>query len=171
MQATRLRSLGGEDPLKKGFLPVESHGQKSLAGYNPWGRKESKDTTCWKGKQLFGFRCKTESNLWRQSVGCPLTQRKWQGRRIKHNHLGPTLGASRYNLTLKDRTVSCWGFLRDSHAFPHYQPLCCHHLAWSELAPSVTGWQSSNSKDTDYSASLPSSWWTQGSPVFIRIVS
>ena len=26
------------------FLPGESHGQSSLVGYNPWGRKES-DTT------------------------------------------------------------------------------------------------------------------------------
>ena len=26
------------------FLPGESHGQRSLAGYTPWGRKES-DTT------------------------------------------------------------------------------------------------------------------------------
>ena len=26
------------------FLPRESHGQKSLSGYNPWGCKES-DTT------------------------------------------------------------------------------------------------------------------------------
>ena len=23
------------------FLPGKSHGQRSLAGYNPWGRKES----------------------------------------------------------------------------------------------------------------------------------
>ena len=23
------------------FLPGESHGQRSLAGYSPWGRKES----------------------------------------------------------------------------------------------------------------------------------
>ena len=23
------------------FLPVESHGQRSLAGYSPWGRRES----------------------------------------------------------------------------------------------------------------------------------
>ena len=28
------------------FLPGESHGQRSLAGYSPWGRKES-DTTEW----------------------------------------------------------------------------------------------------------------------------
>ena len=47
MQETRLRSLGQEDPLEKGtwlptpvFLPGKSHGQRSLAGYNPWGRKE-----------------------------------------------------------------------------------------------------------------------------------
>ena len=43
-------SLGGQDPLEKGrttapaFLPGESHGQRSLAGYGPQGHKES-DTT------------------------------------------------------------------------------------------------------------------------------
>ena len=43
----RVRSLGGEDPLEEGmathsiFLPGESHGQKSLVDYSPWGRKES----------------------------------------------------------------------------------------------------------------------------------
>ena len=30
-----------EDPLEKGiFLPGEFHGQKILADYSPWGRKE-----------------------------------------------------------------------------------------------------------------------------------
>ena len=39
-----------EDPLSEGWqltpvlLPGESHGQRSLAGYSPWGHKES-DTT------------------------------------------------------------------------------------------------------------------------------
>ena len=28
------------------LLPGESHGQKSLAGYSPWGRKESDTTAC-----------------------------------------------------------------------------------------------------------------------------
>ena len=42
-------NVGGFDPLKKGmvapiFLPEEFHGQRSLAGYSPWSRKES-DTT------------------------------------------------------------------------------------------------------------------------------
>ena len=42
-----VQSLGQEDPLEKGmlptpvFMPGESHGQRSLAGYRPWGCKES----------------------------------------------------------------------------------------------------------------------------------
>ena len=48
MRETRVRSLGWEDPLEKEmvpvFLPGESHGQRSLVGYSPRGRKES-DTT------------------------------------------------------------------------------------------------------------------------------
>ena len=52
MQETRVKSLGQEDPLEKGmestpvFLPGESHGQRSLAGYSLWGRKESDMTEC-----------------------------------------------------------------------------------------------------------------------------
>ena len=47
---TQVQSLGQEDPLEKemeptpAFLPGKSHGQKSLAGYSPWGHKEL-DTT------------------------------------------------------------------------------------------------------------------------------
>ena len=39
--------LGRQDSLEKSmipspvFLPGESHGQRSLAGYSPWGHKES----------------------------------------------------------------------------------------------------------------------------------
>ena len=46
----RVQSLGREDPLVEGkqltpvFLPGESHEQRSLAGYSPWGHKEL-DTT------------------------------------------------------------------------------------------------------------------------------
>ena len=42
----RVRSLGQEDPLEEGrqptpvFLPGESHGQRSLVSYSPWGHKE-----------------------------------------------------------------------------------------------------------------------------------
>ena len=44
-QETRVRSLGWEDPLVKEtattpvFLPGESHGQRSLVAYSPWGCK------------------------------------------------------------------------------------------------------------------------------------
>ena len=38
----RVGSLGWEDPLEEDliFLPGESHEQRSLAGYSPWGHKE-----------------------------------------------------------------------------------------------------------------------------------
>ena len=35
------KSPGEENGNTPVFLPGESHGQKSLAGYSPWGRKES----------------------------------------------------------------------------------------------------------------------------------
>ena len=50
MQETRVLSLGWENPLEKGmathsiFCAGEFHEQISLAGYSPWGHKES-DTT------------------------------------------------------------------------------------------------------------------------------
>ena len=50
MQETQVRSLGGEDPLEKEMathstiIAGKSHGQRNLAGYSPWGHKES-DTT------------------------------------------------------------------------------------------------------------------------------
>ena len=47
MQETQVQSLGWEDPLKMAMashssilLSGEFHGQRSLAGYSPWGRKE-----------------------------------------------------------------------------------------------------------------------------------
>ena len=50
MQVTWVQSLGQEDPLEKEmattpvFLPGESHEQRTLTDYSPWGCKES-DTT------------------------------------------------------------------------------------------------------------------------------
>ena len=46
MQETPVPALGQEEPLEKemathsGILAGKSHGQRSLAGYSPWGRKE-----------------------------------------------------------------------------------------------------------------------------------
>ena len=53
MQETRVRSLGRDDLLEKerqptpAFLPGESHGQRSLAGYSSWVCKESDTTQQW----------------------------------------------------------------------------------------------------------------------------
>ena len=50
MQETLVQSLGREGPLEEKWQPIpaslpgEFHGQRSLAGYSSWGRKES-DTT------------------------------------------------------------------------------------------------------------------------------
>ena len=50
MQETQVQSLGWEDPLEKAtathssILPGEFHGQRSQAGYSPWGRKEVETT-------------------------------------------------------------------------------------------------------------------------------
>ena len=50
MWETRVRSLGGKIPWRRKwqptpvFLPGESHGQRSLAGYSPRGCKESNTT-------------------------------------------------------------------------------------------------------------------------------
>ena len=46
MHETQVGSLGREDPLEEEkathsiFLPREFHGQRSLAGYSPWGHEE-----------------------------------------------------------------------------------------------------------------------------------
>ena len=46
-QETWVQSLGREDPWRRKWLPApvllpgESHGQRRLVGYSPWGRKES----------------------------------------------------------------------------------------------------------------------------------
>ena len=50
VRETWSQSLGWEDPLEEGMaahsgiLPGKSHGQRSLVGYSPWGRREL-DTT------------------------------------------------------------------------------------------------------------------------------
>ena len=49
-QETQVQSLGQENPLEEelathfSILAGKSHGQRSLAGYSPWGHQES-DTT------------------------------------------------------------------------------------------------------------------------------
>ena len=60
MQETWIQSLGWEIPWRwkwhpnPVFLPGEFHGEKSLVGYSPWGRKES-DMTEQLTLSLFSF--------------------------------------------------------------------------------------------------------------------
>ena len=58
MQETQFQSLGWEDPMVKGVATHSSilawriHGQRSLAGFGPWGCKELETT---KGLNTFTF--------------------------------------------------------------------------------------------------------------------
>ena len=46
IEETQVQPLSWEDPWRKEwqptpvFLPGKSHGQRTLVGYSPWGRKE-----------------------------------------------------------------------------------------------------------------------------------
>ena len=68
MREIWVRSLGWEDPQEEGMatyssiLPGKSHGQRSLAGYSPWGHKEL-DTT----ERVTRYRVRQE---WRLAQQC-----------------------------------------------------------------------------------------------------
>ena len=57
-QKTGLGSLGWEDPLEEAWQPTpiflsgKSHGQRSLVGYNLWGRKELGVEKSWGSKRV-----------------------------------------------------------------------------------------------------------------------
>ena len=61
--------LSWEDPLEKVCLPTpvllprEFHGQRSLAGYNPWGRKQSGMTVLLTPSLSSGTLCSTVTCL------------------------------------------------------------------------------------------------------------
>ena len=73
MLETWVRSLGQEDPLEKEMAIRSStiawkiHGQRSLVGYSPWGRKESDMT------ERLHF---TSSLLHRTKLSCQFGQRE-----------------------------------------------------------------------------------------------
>ena len=68
MQETWVRSLGQEDPLQEKwqptpvFLPGEFHGLRGLAGYSPYGHKES-DTTEQRTHTHTGITCSHTQEL------------------------------------------------------------------------------------------------------------
>ena len=78
MQETQTGSLGGEDPWRRKwqpapvFLPGKSHGQRSLAGYSPWGLKES-DTTYWLNHHIFQYKMKIKE----KRINCLDSSEPW----------------------------------------------------------------------------------------------
>ena len=74
VQETQVQSLGQEDPQRKEwrltpiFVPREPHGQTSLAGYSPWGHKESDWAT-----NTFTF---TQYNSWHTGASTEWTGKK-----------------------------------------------------------------------------------------------
>ena len=71
MKETWIQSLGWEDPMEEGmpshplFLPGEFHGQRSLAGYSPWGHKES-NMTEW--LRTHTHTLNTKAGLWMKTL-------------------------------------------------------------------------------------------------------
>ena len=60
MQEMQVQSRAREVPLEKEmatpvFLPGESHGQRSLVGYSPWGYKELDNTSLFPGSRASGY--------------------------------------------------------------------------------------------------------------------
>ena len=89
-QETQFWSLGQEDPLEKEmapisvFLPGESHGQRSLVGYNPVGRRVKHD---WATKHTqINISCKCRSKSPQQNINKlnPKTSKKI----IHHDQVG-----------------------------------------------------------------------------------
>jgi len=63
MQKMQVRSLGWEDPLEKEMpthssIPAwESHGQRSLVGYSPWGCKRIRHDLTKHQQQIYPYIC------------------------------------------------------------------------------------------------------------------
>ena len=67
---TWVQSLGREDPWRREwqptpvFLPGESRGQRSLAGYNPWDCREPDTTECYVPGQQHQSHLETSAHCW-----------------------------------------------------------------------------------------------------------
>ena len=90
------------------FLPGESHGQRSLLGYSPRGRKES-HTAEWLKLSLSLFRGLESSSS--HFLACPGTNLEWlyedQCSRVLHN-IG-SLGMEKEQWQVADCTHKCVG--------------------------------------------------------------
>ena len=69
MQETQVQSLGWKDLLKEEmattpvFLPRKFHGERSIAGYSPWGHKRLQHELATKQQQCHGYLSNIHVNL------------------------------------------------------------------------------------------------------------
>ena len=84
VQETWVPSLGWKIPWRKEWLPSlvflagEFHGQKSLEGYSPWGRKESDMTEPLTYTHTNVIKCSWEASLVALRIKClPAMQGTW----------------------------------------------------------------------------------------------
>ena len=125
MQETQVQSLSLEDPWREKrqsisvFFPGKFHGQRSLAGYRPWGRQES-DTT---GQLNNNGECLCVWHWRRHSCHHHFTGKKNKTRQNKGQSL-------EWILHLK--TVKCfWNWVRK---------LWGHNEDWIVHVPVVISW-------------------------------
>ena len=135
MQEAWVWSLGREDPLEKemathsSILPGKSHGQRSLVGYSPWGRKDwATEQQWWRWRGEGTQRLQPSDSMsfemciqmlqeWSLELGCSCGGSGGQGE-------GELWGADRGGVT-----QPC---LLPAH------PASCVLWAWARLAPSST---------------------------------
>ena len=95
MWETWVQSLGREDPLERGmatipvFLPGEFHGQRSLADYSPWGRKESDTTEQLTHTQYTCLENPMNRGAWRATVHRVPKSQTWLKRLGMHARTAP----------------------------------------------------------------------------------
>ena len=115
MRKTWVRSLSREDPLEKGmaippvFLPVESHGQRSLVGNSPWNCKEL-DRTKWLTLSLTTIQPWTRCQYphgWSSKFICNPEINTPSTLLVIYGHV-----QSRKYLSHPTNTFSCWGLTR-----------------------------------------------------------
>ena len=75
MQETQVQSVGQEDPLEKevathsSILAWEPHGQRSLAGYSPWGHKRVRHDLATEQQHTFHQSCLFFADCWWTDCG------------------------------------------------------------------------------------------------------
>ena len=121
----QVQSLGGEDPLEKDMATHSSvlawriHGQRSLAGYTPRGRRVGDD---WATKPC--------TSLYRTSLGCIVQILGFYRLEIFGNRTSSKLTGAIFPAAFTHLMSDIWSFLQYFHLF-HYSYICYGDLWWA----------------------------------------